>query len=653
MSGYFKAFAAVKRRLGRLAHGLRPIYALTFLLAASVQLTLLRLDAFDFLYQYTRAHEGYHLDEWFLLLGVLAIAFFVCLLVRAQELKREAARRRSAEARLETAIENMSQGVCMFDRDQCLVTCNKIYAQMYELAPDQVRSGTTLRQILESRIANGLFIGTAPEVYISDQLRLVESTTPWTKVAELSDGRVIAINFRPTAAGGWVATHEDITAQRRLEARIAHLAHHDPLTDLVNRTLLYQNLQQALSLPTANEFAVVFCLDLDRFKPVNDLLGHAVGDALLQAVAARLRSCVRQTDTVGRVGGDEFVILVSAANPVQEATALAARILATVCAPYELQGHQVSVGTSIGIAIAPADGGDPDTLLRHADLALYQAKKMGRGCYRFFEEAMNVSMRSRHVLERDLKVALQKGELVLHYQPQVDLARNQIVGFEALLRWSHPDHGEISPRDFIPFAEETGLIIPIGEWIIRQACKDAVDWPGPAKVAVNLSPIQFRSPTLAECVINAVLQSGLGPKRLELEVTESVLLQEDDRALAIMHQLNGMGVGFALDDFGTGYSSLSYLRKFPFQKIKLDRSFVQNLMTTDDSSAVIVETIANLGTALGMRTTAEGVETREQVERARVAGCTEAQGYYYGRPMRAEKVQSRYFLRPLASSSAA
>ena len=653
MPGYAEPLAAIMRRLRPLAHRVRPIYAVTFLLAALAQIVLVRLDAFDLLYHYTRAHEDYELDEWFLLLGVLAVAFFVCLLVRASELKREATQRQSAEARLETAIENMSQGVCMFDCEQRLVTCNQNYAQMYELAPEQVRPGTTLRQILESRIAKGLFIGTAPEAYIREQLRLIESTAPWTRVAELSDGRVIAINFRPTAAGGWVATHEDITAQRRLEARIAHLAHHDPLTDLANRTLLHQNLQQALAQPAEGEAAVVLCLDLDRFKPVNDLLGHAIGDTLLQAVAERLRNCVRQTDTVGRIGGDEFAILVSAKNPVQEGTALAARILAALSAPYELQGHQVVVGSSIGIAVSPADGRDPDTLLRHADLALYQAKKMGRGCFRFFEEAMNACMRSRHLLERDLQAALQHGEFVLHYQPQVDLARNEIVGFEALLRWPHPEHGEISPQDFIPLAEETGLIIPIGEWVVRQACRDAAAWPGPVKVAVNLSPVQFRSPALAQKVIDAVLQSGLGPERLELEVTESVLLQEDDRALATMHELNSLGVGFALDDFGTGYSSLSYLRKFPFQKIKLDRSFMQNLMAQDDFSAIIVEAVANLGAALGMRTTAEGVETREQLERARIAGCTEVQGYYFGRPMGAEKLQSHYFSRSLASTSAA
>lgn len=631
----------------------RLVYVVLAAVAAIAQGLLVHVDAFDVLYTYSRSHEHWELDELFVSIGVICFVLLACLLIRARDLRREVARRADAEVRLQAAVQNMAQGLCLFDGAHKLVVCNRRYAEMFGLSPEQVRPGTHFRRILEYRVASGAFYnGEAAEDYINHRLTVARANHFATDIRELNDGRVIATVHQPMPDGGWVATLEDITAQRRLEARIAHLAHHDPLTDLANRTLLYQNLQDALARPAKGNSLAVLCLDLDRFKPVNDVLGHAVGDALLQAVASRLRNCVRPTDTVARIGGDEFVVLMLAQNPVQEATALAARLLATLNATYELHGRQVVIGTSVGIAISPAHGRDPDSLLRHADLALYQAKKGRRGSYRFYEEEMSAGMRSRHLLELDLQKALENGEFVLHYQPQVSLERNELVGFEALLRWPHPHRGELSPRDFIPLAEETGLIVAIGEWAIKQACKDATSWPSPIKVAVNLSPVQFRSQTLAQKVIDAVLQSGLPPERLELEVTESVLMLEDEGSLATMHQLNGLGVGFALDDFGTGYSSLSYLRKFPFHKIKLDRSFVQHLMAQDDCSATIVEAVANLGTALGMRTTAEGVESREQLERARAAGCTEVQGFYCGRPMPAENVQRCYFARTQITSAA-
>jgi diguanylate cyclase (GGDEF)-like protein len=387
-------------------------------------------------------------------------------------------------------------------------------------------------------------------------------------------------------------------------------------------------------------------LDLDRFKEVNDTLGHSVGDALLIAVAERLRSCARETDTIARLGGDEFAIVQRVTDPATETAAFARRIQEAIAAPFDLDEQHVSVGTSIGIAIAPGDGTEPDRLMKNADLALYRAKNDGRGTFRFFEPEMDRRMQARRSLERDLRNALVNGEFALHYQPLINIERDEICGCEALLRWTHPERGKVAPSDFIPLAEETGLIVPIGEWVLRQACAEAATWPAHIKIAVNVSVGQFKSGNLVGLVVRALAATGMAPQRLELEITESVMLQDENGAFEVLNRLHDLGVRIALDDFGTGYSSLSNLRKFPFDKIKIDRSFVSDLSAANVDALAVVRSIAQLGVSLGIATTAEGVETKEQMDQVRAEGCTEMQGFLFSRAVPADEI-ARLFLTQL------
>jgi diguanylate cyclase (GGDEF)-like protein len=440
------------------------------------------------------------------------------------------------------------------------------------------------------------------------------------------------------AGGGRVATHKDITEQRRAEARIEYMAHHDALTELPNRLHLYEQLRQMLAKSKRGQHVAVFCLDLDRFKDVNDAHGHPVGDLLLKAAADRLRQCIRDTDVVARLGGDEFAIVQAGASQPTDATSLASRLIDVIGAPYELGDDQVKVELSIGIALAPGDGLDPDQLLKNADMALYRAKSDGHGLYRFFEPEMDARMQARRTLEIDLRKAITNGEFELFYQPLINMQTEYVTGFEALIRWRHPARGMIPPLDFIPVAEETGLIVPIGDWVLRQACAEAATWPSDVKIAVNLSPIQFKTKGLLRSVVSALAVSGLPATRLELEITESVLLQDADATLAILHELRGLGVRISMDDFGTGYSSLSYLRKFPFDKIKIDQSFIVDMSDHNDSLAIVRAVIA-MGGGLGIATTAEGVETAEQFKRLKLEGCTEVQGYLFSPPRPASDVK--------------
>jgi diguanylate cyclase (GGDEF)-like protein len=415
------------------------------------------------------------------------------------------------------------------------------------------------------------------------------------------------------------------------------MAHHDSLTDLANRSLLRQRLGQALADEHQGSLAVLY-LDLDRFKEINDTLGHGHGDELLKVQAERLRGCVRENDLVARLGGDEFaVVQVGGAQP-KDATVLATRLLEEVSKPIEINGQQMAVGTSIGIALAPTDGTHVDQLLRNADLALYRAKGDGRGTYRFFEPEMDRRMQARRKLESDLRTALERSEFELHYQPLVNLDLNEIVGLEALLRWSHPERGKVSPGEFIPLAEETGLIVPIGEWVLRQACREAAAWPDHIRVAVNVSAAQVKNAGLANSVVSALAASGLAPGRLEIEITESVMLQDGEITYAVLRRLHDLGVRIALDDFGTGYSSLSNLRRFPFDKIKIDRSFIADLAGGSEDAIAVVRSVARLGVSLGMTTTAEGVETKDQLDLVRAEGCTEMQGYYVSPPLPAAEI---------------
>ncbi|MCK1358523.1 EAL domain-containing protein [Bradyrhizobium sp. 199] len=580
--------------------------------------------------------------------GTLARAFDLTMEELA-EARRELMARSEAEIntqyrRLEAAISNMPQGLSMFDAAQKLIVCNRRYAELYELGPELTVAGTDLARILDHRAS--LKLNEAPG-FLRESAKALAEGGPWYYVQEMRDGQAIAISYRPMASGGFVATHEDITERRRAEARIAYMAHHDALTGLLNRVKFREELEGILGTIAPGERAAVLCVDLDRFKSVNDTLGHPAGDALLQAVADRLRGCLGPLDVVARVGGDEFALVQYGAQPV-DATTLSTEIIKAVGQPYDIDGHQVIVSASVGIALAPDDGDDPDILLKKADIALYRAKKDGRNAYRFFESDMDATMQERRVLEMGLRQALELNQFEIFYQPLLDLKSGRVSGFEALLRWRHQARGLVSPADFIPLAEEIGLIVPIGRWVLQRACQDAMNWPGDIKLAVNLSPVQFKSGTLVFDVVSALARSGLPAHRLELEITESALLESTEATIAILDQLRELGARISMDDFGTGYSSLSYLRSFPFDKIKIDQSFIRELSDAPESIA-IVRAIASLGSSLGMSVTAEGVETTDQLRRIHVEGCTEAQGYLFSRPRPAHEVEM--VLRDLVSAN--
>ncbi len=538
---------------------------------------------------------------------------------------------RAQNTRFDAALNNMSMALLMFDGASRLVIHNKRYCEMYGLPPGNIKPGMMLQDLLRQRQAVGTFSGD-PNAYVADlKIKMARGETSDTSI-ELPNGRTIAVCNSPMNDGGWVATHEDITERRRAEKIIAHMAHHDSLTDLPNRVLFQERLADTLLGARVGQRLAVFYLDLDNFKAVNDTLGHQFGDELLKRVADRLRGCVDENITVARVGGDEFAIILPDIANTDEAATLAHRVCKTIREPYDLFGHLVVTETSIGIAISPDNGSLPDHLLKNADMALYRAKADGRGIFRFFEPEMDASIKARRALENALREALYEGQFTLHYQPILNLDDNRIPCCEALIRWNHPERGMISPAEFIPVAEEIGLIVAIGEWVLRQACADAATWPNNTKVAVNLSPIQMLSAKLVPVVIGALATTGLPASRLELEITESVLMKNTEATVAALHQLRSLGVKISMDDFGTGFSSLSYLRRFPFDKLKIDRCFISDLSIDDESGLAIVRSVTALAKSLGMVTTAEGVETKEQMELVRMVGCTEAQGYYVGRP---------------------
>ena len=562
--------------------------------------------------------------------------------------------RENLKDRLDAALSNMAQGLAMFDDEQRLVLCNARFADMYGLLPEQVEPGTTVRQILDYCVVNGCYAGRNPDEMLASTMEHLGSKATGYYRTRLNAGKVYGVSVMPMSGGGVVTTHEDITERQRIEARVAHLAHHDALTDLPNRVLLRARLEEALvSADRQGQGVAVLYLDLDRFKEVNDTLGHTVGDLLLKSVAERLRSCVREDELVARLGGDEFAVVQISEDPAKSAAAIATRLIESLTAPHVIEGNRLAIATSVGIAVSPGDGTDPEQLLKNSDLALYGAKADGRGTYRFFEAAMNTAMKARRAMEGDLREALSAGELALHYQPILNLEADQICGCEALLRWDHPELGRVSPVDFIPVAEATGLIVPIGEWVLREACREATTWPDEMKVAVNLSVVQFKSRNLVQMVVSALAASDLSPSRLELEITESVLLTDSEATLDMLRQLHDVGVRIALDDFGTGYSSLSYLRSFPFDKIKIDRCFVRDLASKDSGSAAILRTVAQLGKSLDIATTAEGVETKEQLEIVRAEGCTEMQGYLLSAPVAAAAVRQLFSQRRERYASAA
>ena len=514
-------------------------------------------------------------------------------------------------AQMTAALDNMSQGLCLFDAMGRLLVANRRFAEMFGCpllgsdAPDVLRAAG-LSALLD--LSGGF----------------VEALS-----CHLADGRMIAVSQAHIAGGGWVATYEDITERRNAEARLAHVARHDQLTSLPNRLKFSEHMADAWNREEQERSLAVLCLDLDRFKFVNDTFGHPVGDALLRAVAERLQSCCRDEDLVARLGGDEFAIIQVGRQPAA-ATGLARRLLEVIVDPFILDGQAIEVGMSIGIALAAdvALSSEKD-LLGCADLALYRAKGDGRGCFRFFESGMDLRVRERRALEHDLRNALAKDEMEIYYQPQISGGR--LAGFEALLRWNHPMRGRVNPGDFIPLAEETGLIGPLGDWVLRNACKAAAGWPADVKVAVNLSPAQLQGRDLVRDVGEALSGSSLPPHRLELEITEALLMQDDKFVLETLVAIRGLGVRIAMDDFGTGYSSLAYLSRFPFDKIKIDQSFIRGMVGSDEALAII-RAIIGLGRSLGIAINAEGVETQEQHSMLTAKGCGELQGFLFGRP---------------------
>jgi diguanylate cyclase (GGDEF)-like protein len=529
---------------------------------------------------------------------------------------------REQNRRLNAVLANMPLGISMFGADNRLALCNDQFRAMYDMPAEVARPGALREAVAARMAAYGVRSGAAASA---------------TSVHELTDGRVLAITEREIQGGGWVVVHNDISELRRIEAEIAHLARHDSLTGLPNRTLFRERLDALFAELDADARFAVLCLDLDQFKHVNDSLGQPAGDRLLKDVAARMRKCIGKDDMLARLGGDEFVVLRTAGDQPTDAAALAQRLAERLGRPFDLDGREVAIEASIGIAIAPQDGGDPDRLLYNADLALNLAKSDGRGRHRFFEAGMDGRMRARRRLEAELRSAIRYGEFELFYQPLLDAKEEAIAGVEALLRWRHPERGLVSPMEFIPLAEETGLIVPLGEWVIRRACADAAEWPEEVSVSVNLAAAQFEAGNLVPIVVSALSTAGLSARRLVLEITETALLEDTQATLETLHMLRGLGVRIAMDDFGTGYSSLSYLRSFPFDKIKIDRSFVKDLPNDPDTLA-IVKAVATLGATLGMELTAEGVETEEQLRLVRAEGYTEIQGNYYGKPQPAMEI---------------
>jgi diguanylate cyclase (GGDEF)-like protein len=534
-----------------------------------------------------------------------------------------------ANLQLDAALNNMSQGLCMFGNDGRLLICNERYLRMYNLSADVVRPGVTLLELLEHRKEQKSFAND-PVEYDSNIRAAARDKEKMNIIVELPDGRIIEVVNQPIADGGWVGTHEEITERKRAEAEIAHLALHDILTGLSNRAAFNEKFAATISEATnSGETFALICVDLDRFKYVNDLFGHAVGDTLLCEVGKRLKLAAGTT-FVARVGGDEFLLLVTGPDAIEKSSRVVERIISALGDHIVLDGHRLTANASVGVAIYPDDATDGEQLICNADAALYRAKAEGAGSYRFFEPEMDRHLRERREIQHDLAAALENGEFELVYQPEA-LIDGTIIGLEALVRWHHPHRGLIPPSTFIPLAEDGGLIIPLGEWILRTACGEAASWNSQAVLAVNLSPAQFRQSDLSMFVHTVLIETGLPASRLELEITESVLIDDFSCAQAILRRLKSLGVKIVMDDFGTGYSSLSYLHSFPFDKLKIDRSFVSDL-EANNNSAAIVRAVITLAKSLQVPVLAEGVETEAQRLILKGEGCNQIQGYLLGKP---------------------
>jgi diguanylate cyclase (GGDEF)-like protein len=583
-------------------------------------------------------------------LAVIVVIVTISLIVRQMQRQHEAAQKLLSQKsqHLDTAINNMTQGLLLFDADGRLVICNDRYIEMFALSRDIVKPGCRLRDLIQHRKDTGTFVGDVDsycQKFLDPKGDKAQDT-----VISIPDGRVIHLIYKRSPDGGWATTLEDITERRRVEAKIEHLAHYDPLTNLPNRTLFQRHAEELLKHTSSIDFAILY-IDIDEFKRINDSLGHLIGDEFLRGVSARLVESIGAEDFVARLGGDEFAIVQHNAYSEDDVNALVARIFSALRMPFDCRGHSLAADASIGIALAPRHGADLHVLLKRADLAMYAAKAAGRRTHRFFEPSMETEANQRRAMEIDLRAAIAEGAFELHYQPLVDLGSNAVTGCEALLRWRHPRRGMVSPAEFIPIAEETGLIEEIGDWVLRTACAEAATWPDHVRVAVNVSPIQFRSGTLSLKVASALAETGLDPRRLELEITEAVLMADDDAALATLRQLRELGVRIALDDFGTGYSSLSYLQRFPFDKIKIDRSFVKEL-TSGSGSSSIIKAVVSIAADSNMVTTAEGVETEEQRATVHALGCTQMQGYLFSPPRQAQDIRAMLAARKAVEEAA-
>jgi diguanylate cyclase (GGDEF)-like protein/PAS domain S-box-containing protein len=562
--------------------------------------------------------------------GGAAILLGMCIVAALFD-QRSEGKLRYQKALLDAALQNVSQGVCMFDAEGRVAVFNERYAKLMGYATESLR-GRSLLDLLEERKSSGEFAG-RPQEFFEQVMTEIRSGKSRTKVMESTTGRIVRVMEQPLPGGGWVATFEDITDQQRADAQILRLARHDALTGLLNRAVLTEELGKANDRYARDgEQFTIMMLDLDKFKTVNDTLGHHAGDQLLIEVARRLKASIRGADILARLGGDEFAIIMDSALDQNEASiSLALRIINALSRPFDLDGQLAHIGASVGIALAPADGADAENLLRKADLALYAAKVGGRNTYRFYQPAMLNEIQTQQAAESELQEAIAQNEFELHYQPMFDVRTGELAGMEALVHWRHPGRGLIAPDQFMKLAQSSGLIVPLGNWILRQACTDAFSWPAPTMVAVNVSAMQFRNADMFNLILQTLSETGLSPGRLELEITEASLLEGQASNLAVIRQIKNLGVSLALDNFGTGHSSIHCLVNFPFDKIKIDKSFTQGCLDRRDYQAVISSVLA-LAKGLDILSTAEGVESSEQLEYLRAAGVDCVQGHLFAAP---------------------
>ncbi|MCF8476530.1 MAG: EAL domain-containing protein [Pseudolabrys sp.] len=557
-----------------------------------------------------------------------------------------AARFEEQANRFDIALNNMSHGLCMLDEHDRLQVWNKRFVELLNLQNVPISAGMHVTHLVRQSIRAGNHKAKSVK-QVFDEFAVAWQRDEFDQFQTSPDGEhILAVSRRMMSGGGSVVILEDVTERNRAQERIEHLARFDELTGLANRTQFHDRINVLLAAvkKTKNQIAI-HLIDLDRFKAINDTLGHPIGDKLLKQVASRLSTEMASADMIARFGGDEFVVLQAGPLNHQTAQSLAQRLAATLNDPFEIDGHRIDIGASIGVSMAPDDGTDADQLLKKADMALYAAKKLGGGTHHFFASAMEEAAQVRRALELDMREALASPELTaqqftLNFQPLIDLRTGRVTTCEALVRWTHPLHGNVSPAVFIPIAEETGLIVALGEWVLNHACAEAAAWPKNVKVAVNLSPVQFKDRNLGLHVVSALSKSKLPARRLELEITESLLLEDSDGTLAMMEQIKNLGIRLSLDDFGTGYSSLSYLRKFPFHKIKIDQCFIRDHRDEREVRAII-GAIASLGAGLDMIVVAEGIETEEQRKLVTEQGVHQGQGYLFGRPMAADAIRAR------------